>query len=1203
MGRSHTERRKRWAAILAGKTLDAWRADQEKEKVLAQQRREEQAEKQRKMDAFRMEKRVLKEEAMKHKTELKRLAKIARENAKAEERRCRTEEKKEKRLRKKEQLEKVRHEHRHFEVKKEIEKTASSVKESVTSTTSSEMMTESTSSIHVAEISESAEKVNESALCNKLAQIYNKSSSDLVVEYDDAARVIPAHMNNDATSRIPVQANESVIREIMSQADHNVAHDSKREILGAMAMNDCVDPEILGEANKETVSEFNNVSEVIIPEVFVHSDLCYGTNSENYSKAPGQTSDPAMDGNDLVIIDGTAREEDDNCPPNIASPMKRSIAHPVRGQECTLSDDDKCEGTVFETVDGVYDHCIDDLSLALSDGDQECEIQVRVTNSRNGDLETINEVERENDQPTVPMTCDNHNSVMIVLGQHMNNCQVQPRPAAVNRSKMNNKKFNCVDDDDCNKENRPTAVTVESALAELDSLPDGDNDPCSDHLEGDVHDKQDAAELPAATLEEASESLVAVENGDPSPPSSPRSVEGFITSVELNTAQEQYSNIDRPQQEATKQQSGPFSVYVSSSPEPASLDPLNSAIEASTCETSAVEEARISDTSGLSSSSPVTVEASQDLADQGVEIVHAQSVVEVEAPPSPTDMASPQPQSTTSEEQFLAQSMDGVSSPTAFTQAPPLEDLMSTSMILENPISDAPEQVEQMMQFVGGDSEVRFNSYQESETAQVVHISSDSERIFSPETENLLDGEYSGRSSAHAEVPASPNEAPLSPLATPFVPSEIPLSPHAPVFSPRESPLSPEAAPFSPSGAQSPEFSPDEAPSPPAVVPRSPALNVDVGSPEAEDILVEQMNQANLNASHQTDEPVCFEAVTADIPALESVPDVEDMKEDAPAASAIPEELLTTPVSDVTPCTPIKAPMIDDRPVSPIHTPKADVPLRDEEIISEIVPPKVEEAANKKAPVKPAPRTTGVTARPRVAPGSAKLTSAKSTTPSSAKSATSSSVKPGTPRPTTRTTPATGSKDSTDSKSDTTTTTTTTRTTTTARVPLTRKPLYPGPKAAAGAKPSEADKKDIKNSTNKMLSSASRSSTLTRTTTRTTTTNTAPTHKPVATKTTSTTRKVTNSTTGLKSRAPVSLKNKTTTEKPAVIASESQKEIDEVSSPETKGEEVKIAQEENSIEVLTKEGDQIHLNGDAEEAITAATTTAEQVLVNGDGDH
>ncbi|XP_018006649.1 flocculation protein FLO11 [Hyalella azteca] len=878
----------------------------------------------------------------------------------------------------------------------------------------------------------------------------------------------------------------------------------------------------------------------------------------------------------------------------------------------------------------------------------------------------------------------------------------------------------------------PTMEDVESALAELDSLPDGDIDPSSEHYDNQ-EDKEivnEVADQHSKPVLEGIESIT-VQNGDPSSPSSPRSVEGFVTSVELNPAQEQYSGVDLHEHESAEQPSGPFSVYVSSSPEPASLDPLANAVEAINSEVTVISEEGAQNYQ--SSTSPVTVETSvRDFAEQGVEIVHAQSVVEVEAPPSPTEMASSPSQ--VSEEQFPPQSFDGASSPSpAFTQAP-LNDLMSTSMILEKPISDAPEDVEEMMQYLGGNNEVLYNNLQEPETAQVLHISSDSDRILSPEATHFHDGSSSGISAAQVDAPVSPIDAHLSPLAAPFMPSEVNLSPNAPEFSPRESSLSPEAASFTPNDCPS---------SPPAVAPRSPVSN-NVPSPDAEELLVEQMNQANLNASYQAEEPVHSpEPITADL--AQQNPVVEEMSNEF----LLSDELQAAPVSDVMPSTPIKAPMIDDRPVSPIHTPKADIHPRDEEIISEIVPPTVEGAtATKKAPVKPAPRTAGIAARSRLTPSGTKTTpttaakatpATKTAAAASAKaSPATSSVKPGTPRPTARTTPGgavrssattaitkitpttratartttittrttttptsrpssatstrttttttttrtplasrtttpsasrstpsnsttrttpasapasrptpstrttrpgvtpssarssatpssatrtssrpssaattpttarkvpitrrpltTAAKDSTDSKSD---PTTTTKNSTAARVPLVRKPLS-APRTTA-AKPAESEKKDIKNSTNKLLSSSSRSSTVTRTTTRTTTA-AAPTHKPTAAKTTTTTRKSTTTITGLKSRTASSVvaKSKTASDEPAVIDNDD-KNVKEVPSPETEGEEIKQAQEETSVEVLTKEVNEIHLNGEAE--LITTTTTVEEVLINGNGEH
>ncbi|XP_042229741.1 flocculation protein FLO11-like isoform X2 [Homarus americanus] len=131
----------------------------------------------------------------------------------------------------------------------------------------------------------------------------------------------------------------------------------------------------------------------------------------------------------------------------------------------------------------------------------------------------------------------------------------------------------------------------------------------------------------------------------PRVPGSPRSVEGFVTSVELNTPEENFGTnfaINQTQDllaGPVDQPSGPFSVYVSSSPEPASLDPsLQASIDLVNV-TGAVTNGQLEE--------EIKVSQPEDISP--VEIVHAQSTVEVVAPPSPIDNKEPEMQFTISD--------------------------------------------------------------------------------------------------------------------------------------------------------------------------------------------------------------------------------------------------------------------------------------------------------------------------------------------------------------------------------------------------------------------------------------------------------------------------------------------------------------------------------------------------------------------------
>ncbi|KAK8732938.1 hypothetical protein OTU49_006672 [Cherax quadricarinatus] len=129
-------------------------------------------------------------------------------------------------------------------------------------------------------------------------------------------------------------------------------------------------------------------------------------------------------------------------------------------------------------------------------------------------------------------------------------------------------------------------------------------------------------------------------------PGSPRSVEGFVTSVELNAPEESFGTnfaINQSQDlfvGAVDQPSGPFSVYVSSSPEPASLDPSLQTTMDIVNVSEGVANGLVDD----------DIKVSQPEDFSPVEIVHAQSTVEVVAPPSPVDNREPEMQFTIPEQ-------------------------------------------------------------------------------------------------------------------------------------------------------------------------------------------------------------------------------------------------------------------------------------------------------------------------------------------------------------------------------------------------------------------------------------------------------------------------------------------------------------------------------------------------------------------------
>ncbi|XP_064117081.1 LOW QUALITY PROTEIN: mucin-2-like [Macrobrachium nipponense] len=139
-------------------------------------------------------------------------------------------------------------------------------------------------------------------------------------------------------------------------------------------------------------------------------------------------------------------------------------------------------------------------------------------------------------------------------------------------------------------------------------------------------------------------------SGSPRAPGSPRSVEGFVTSVELNTADEAFATnfaVNQPQDgfagSVMDQSSGPFSVYVSSSPEPVSLDPPTQSVDLLNM-TSGLTNGQVDD------EHPMNRGEVRD--ESPVEIVHAQSTVEVVAPPSPVDVSGPETMFTMPDQQI-----------------------------------------------------------------------------------------------------------------------------------------------------------------------------------------------------------------------------------------------------------------------------------------------------------------------------------------------------------------------------------------------------------------------------------------------------------------------------------------------------------------------------------------------------------------------
>ncbi|XP_076038176.1 uncharacterized protein LOC143023514 isoform X3 [Oratosquilla oratoria] len=162
--------------------------------------------------------------------------------------------------------------------------------------------------------------------------------------------------------------------------------------------------------------------------------------------------------------------------------------------------------------------------------------------------------------------------------------------------------------------------------------------------------------------------------------SPPRSVEGFITSVEVNTPEESFATSVSINQSADMftnpgvEQSGPFSVYVSNSPEPASMDPPTFPAGPPAHLEPSSPTAAASPALGSEVEAPASPKSS---AEPTVEIVHAQSLVEVDSPPSPVDAPTAFPSS-----------LDlGADSP---APSHPSDPVQSDSLLADNSFTDEP---------------------------------------------------------------------------------------------------------------------------------------------------------------------------------------------------------------------------------------------------------------------------------------------------------------------------------------------------------------------------------------------------------------------------------------------------------------------------------------------------------------------------------
>ena len=353
-------------------------------------------------------------------------------------------------------------------------------------------------------------------------------------------------------------------------------------------------------------------------------------------------------------------------------------------------------------------------------------------------------------------------------------------------------------------------------------------------------------------------------SSSPNAPGSPRSVEGFVTSVELNTPEEIGATTLAQETNGSgiEQSSGPFSVYVSSSPEPVSLDP------------------HLQTSGDFGSVSEITNgQVENEMEPSGnispVEIVHAQSTVEVIASPSPSEKKEmeipdvqtspkvpvedltfiPEPAVEPTAEKPVPVFIDGgtpvsegepeiISDVLAgvHTSEPITTDLLSKepsgeAFIMEQTCSPVLPVPEQTLPALTPDSPLLEQPFVcpgfESSSPQVsVEAEVPSSKLSpepSPAMASLLEEELTP---APMSPVLEPSSAPLSPV---LEPSSAPLSPVLePTPAPRSPVLEPSPAPLSPVMDPSPvPMSPVMAPSPvpmspvmdPSPVPMSPTLD------------------------------------------------------------------------------------------------------------------------------------------------------------------------------------------------------------------------------------------------------------------------------------------------------------------------------------------------------------------------------------------
>ncbi|XP_047499177.1 uncharacterized protein LOC125045780 isoform X2 [Penaeus chinensis] len=721
----------------------------------------------------------------------------------------------------------------------------------------------------------------------------------------------------------------------------------------------------------------------------------------------------------------------------------------------------------------------------------------------------------------------------------------------------------------------------------------------------------------------------------PRVPGSPRSVEGFVTSVELNTPEENFGTnfaINQNQDSLTsamEQPSGPFSVYVSSSPEPSSLEPsLQAPVD-------------LVNFSGVANGQ-VEEESSQVALDSPVEIVHAQSTVEVVAPPSPVDIAGPETQFIIPEHE-TGQANTDVQQPSDITFVPekavePVAEVPVSVFVDESTPVSEPDTADLLGQEV-------VSPAVESPLTPVETSPAPVEELISPV-------EYTPAQEEPIPSPVEPTPAPVEPTPAPVEPTPAPVEPTPAPVEPTPAPVEPTPAPVEPTPAPvEPTPAPVEpTPAPveptPAPVEPTPAPVEPTPAPVEPTPAPVESTPTPVEAtlpSEPTSEKVETPAPAAAVPAKAAA---KTVKEGAPTPKVrTPAKTTKAPVTKATPDkkptpgratparpTPGKA-TPTRTPISKTPTPKATEKTASPKPLSRVAPTKP--AADKPTAAKPGtarPASAKPTAT-RPATGTAGATRPTATRPLARKPAekpaatTSTTTKAPATRPTTGAPRPGSARPIPAARTTTTSTVKKTAPTKTAdkpdagklvngsatRTTTARKPLTQTATKTSTTRP--AAEKETKNTTNRILSTTRPASkpgttattrpTVSRTAAaaRSSTTESKTTSRVDATtkaRTSTTTKSAATRTAGVAVKKTLVTKTKTAgTKTAATKAEKSEATVLETSEPVVNGEN-KIADEETSVEVIEKCAVEDIMKASSEKVITESSqtmTTSEQVVV------